>query len=106
MDALGSSLALIGILSAIVEKLNEWIFQILANVGLATDKLKAWKPTLVFFFSVLACILLSLDVLPALGIYFVYPLPWLGYALTGVLVGGGADILHITKNKLDPQVKA
>jgi hypothetical protein len=38
------------------------------------------------------------------GLVFAYP--QVGWILTGFLVGGGADVWHLLKNKTDPKVKA
>jgi hypothetical protein len=93
-----------GLLMLIVEKLCEFVFQILALVGVKEIKPEA-KAIAVTLFSVVMSFLLQLDVFPLLGMAFVFP--WLGPLFTGLLVGAGADLYHIGKERiLKPTVSA
>ncbi len=92
------------VLMAIVEKLCEFILQGLLLVGVKDVKPEA-KAMAVAILTVVGCFLLQINVFPLLGVTFV--LPWLGTLFTGLLVGTGADILHIAKERLlAPKVKA
>lgn len=104
---LGTVVGLISVLSLVVERFCEFLYQLISLIFSKVGAINsAWKPLIVFVLSVVGCLLLSLDAFPAMGLYFAYPFPWIGSLMTGILVGSGADLLHLAKNKLEPMVKA
>lgn len=106
MDQLSLVLKALTALTLIAEKACEFILQGLKLVGVKEIKPEA-KAMAVVVFTAFFCVLLNLDALPLAGVVFKYPFPWIGPLFTGILVGAGADILHVGKERfLKPSVQA
>jgi hypothetical protein len=92
------------VMTLVVEKFCEFVLQILVLVGVKEIKPEA-KAITVVLVTVIACFAFSLDVFPLLGVPLVFP--WLGKVFTGLLIGAGADLYHLAKERvLVPKVKA
>ena len=96
-----TAIAGILILATLVESLVEYLIRPLVKPWIEGDppedaKLVDWRSLVLRYVSAIvgmgACFLYQTDLLAILGL--VSPWPWVGYILTGLVIGRGANFVH------------